>query len=405
MTPACMQTKCILLSCLLTAALHALPFVSQAQKTAPTANAVLQKVQRKLESLKAVSYRQTRETRYFADNYQYLMNGELYIDFTAPGPIDLRFQGEDDKSRFVYDGKMILRVSKENLTIDSASATTYQSIQSNSYLYNSLAMLRRMLPIAIANDSIVKSLSDTVIGKKKYYTVRIEGEGMYFQLLGGIERHTAANLKRPYYLLIDQRTFLPYQLISKYVRGSDDRDFVTVTYTNINTRPESPASGSWTYQSYIGTYAPYVAPVKIPMIKPGATTPAFTLPAYLSTGTDSIRFSEYAGKVVLLDFWFKSCSPCMEAMPHYNELQNAFDKKDFVLLTVNVEDPVEDIAFFYKKHQPVYPMIYNGNKLWKSLGFTGCPSAILIGRDGKVVEAFYGFNKEVLVKKVKELTL
>lgn len=388
---------------LLTAALCNITSDTSAQKTARTATGVLKKLQQKLGSFSTVSYTQTRETRYFADNYQNLMKGDLYMDFDGKGPIGMRFQGEDDKSLFIYDGKMILRLSKENLTIDSASALTYQSIQSNSYLYHSLAMLRRMIPIVLANDTIIKTLSDTVIGKRKYDNVHIEGEGMYFQLLGGIEHHTVKDLKRPYQLLIDQQTGLPYQFIAKYVRGTDDRDYVTVTYSHINSRPAIPTASSWNYTAYAGTYSPYIAPVKIPVIKPGANVPGFILPAYTPAGTDSIHLSTFAGKLVLLDFWFKSCSPCMEAMPHYNELQNAFDKKDFVLLTVNVEDPVEDIAFFYNKHKPVYPMIYHGNKLWKSLGFTGCPSAILIGKDGKVVEAFYGFNQEILTKKITAL--
>jgi hypothetical protein len=48
-------------------------------------------------------------------------------------------------------------------------------------------------------------------------------------------------------------------------------------------------------------------------------------------------------------------------------------------------------------------MIYGGGKLWRSLGFTGCPSSVLLDRSGKVVEAIYGFNKEQLSKKISAL--
>lgn len=388
-------------SLILTLAL--LPGIVYTQTGIPDAITVLQKVQAKLELLKGVSYHHTRETHYYADNYENLMQADIYIDFSAPGPLGLRFQADEQKSAFVYDGKRTLRLDKENLTIDSASATTIRSIQNNSYLYHSLAMLRRTIPVIIANDSLQKSVTDTLINGKKYYNVRIEGPGMYFTLLGDIDHYTGADLRRPYFLLIDKRTFLPYKFIAKYLRGTDDRDFVTVTYGDINTKPVVPGAGSWEYSSYAATYRPYVAPVRIPIVKPGTVIADVTLPAYNPARIDSISLSHYKGKVVLLDFWFKSCGPCMEAMPHYNELQNEFKQDGFDLLTVNVEDPVADIKFFYEKYRPIFPMMYDGGKLWRSLGFTGCPSSVLLDRNGKVVEAIYGFNKEKLSKKISAL--
>ena len=302
--------------------LVAFPLFAFAQAGKPTAISVLQKVQVKLEQLKTVGYHQTRETHYYADNYYNLTEADLYLDFQGAGPINLRFQADEQKAAFVYDGKRTLRLNKEDLTIDSATATTLRSVQNNSYLYYSLAMLRRAMPIIISNDSLQKSMTDTLVDGKECYNVRIEGEKMYFQLLGDIDHYTAAGLKRPYYLLIDKKTLLPFRLITKFVRGADDRDFVAVTYSDIDTMPAVPGAGSWEYATYAGTYKPYVAPVKIPVVKPGTILADFTLPAYASSGIDSVSFSQYKGKVVLLDFWFKSCGPCMEAKPHYNEMQD-----------------------------------------------------------------------------------
>ncbi|WP_176112955.1 TlpA family protein disulfide reductase [Sediminibacterium ginsengisoli] len=381
----------------------ALPLSVLAQKKSASAVEVLQKTLNKLESLKTVSYSQTRETRYFADNYQHTLKADMFIDFAASNALNLRFQAESDKTIFVYDGQYRLLIDKENQTIDSASAATFASMRNNSYLYHSLAMLRRMIPGTIANDSIRKSVSDTLIGKTTYYNVRMEGDGMYFALLGGMEYYKNAQLRRPYYLLIDKKTYLPYQFISKYIRGTDDRDYVTMTYSNMDTRANTPAPRGWSYAAYADTYKPYVAPAVIPLIKPGTQAPGFTLPAYLPAGIDSLSLQQYAGKVVLLEFWFKSCGPCMEAMPHYNELQQSFNKSDFALITINVEDPVEDIKFFYNKYQPVYPMLYNGRSFWQSVGFTGAPASLLIDRAGKVREVIRGFVKDDIEKKVKGL--
>gem|GEM_PF-278923 len=381
-----------------------LVIVSMAQNRRQNqANAVLKKVQIKLESLRQASYRQTREIHYYADNYANLLKADLYIDFTAIGPLNLWFQADEGKSAFIYNGHSTLRLNKEEMTIDSATVATARGMQNNSYLYYSLAMLRNMLPLLITNDSFQKSVTDTVINKKHFYNVQLEAAYTYFQSLGSVEKFTKAGLRHPYYLLVDKTTYLPYQFISKTINGTDDRDFVSLTYTNINTQPEIPSSNSWMYTAYQDKYKPYQPPVKYPLVKPGTVLSNFTLPNYSSKGIDSISLNQYVGKVVLLDFWFKSCGPCMAAMPHYNDLQHQFKKDGFELLTINVEDPVADIQFFYNKFQPVYKMLFNGNKLWTSLGFIGCPSSVLIDKTGKVVQTFFGFNQDMISKKIEAL--
>ena len=379
------------------------PMLCLAQTGKPQADLVIQKVLTQLEKIKQVNYQQTREMRYFADNYQNRTSADIYIDFTAGGPLGLRFQGDNGQSVVVYNGQTLLYLKKEDKTIDSSTARTAKSMQSNSYLFHSLAMVRTMLHVVLSNDSLHRTVSDTLINGKPYFQLRIEGDQMYFQLLGGLEHYSNPNLRRPYYLIIDKATYLPYQLVAKLIRGTDDRDYITVTYDRINTKPDVPSVASWDYATYTATYKPYVAPVKIPIVKPGTLLADFTLPNYTPTGIDSVSLNKYKGKIVLVDFWFKSCGPCMEAMPKYNELQNQFRKEGFELLTVNVEDPVEDIKFFYNKHQPVYKMLYNGGKLWSGLGFTACPSSVLVDQSGKVVEAIYGFNKEELSKKIAAL--
>jgi thiol-disulfide isomerase/thioredoxin len=303
----------------------------------------------------------------------------------------------------VYDGQLILKMNKQDMTIDSASAKTAKALEGNSYLFHSLAMLRNILPMVINNDSIQKSVSDTLIGTQHFYCIKMEGPNMYFGLFNGIERIGIPNLRRPYYLVIDKKTYLPYQFITRYVRGDDARDFITVTYTDINTKPATPAANSWTYAAYANKYQPFHPEEKRPMVKSGVVVDGFTLPNFTPGSIDSVSLHQFAGKVVLLDFWFKSCGPCMEAMPHYNTLQNKFGKDIFQLLTINIEDGVDDMKFFYNKYQPVYKMLFKGNTLFKSLGLSGCPSSVLLDKSGKVTQVFAGFDQQVIEKKIGEV--
>lgn len=68
--------------------------------------------------------------------------------------------------------------------------------------------------------------------------------------------------------------------------------------------------------------------------------PDFELPAL---GGGKIRLSSFRGKTVILNFWTKTCRPCLEEMPSVASLAKALrDHPDVVLLTVSTDDSLED---------------------------------------------------------------
>ncbi len=68
--------------------------------------------------------------------------------------------------------------------------------------------------------------------------------------------------------------------------------------------------------------------------------PDFELPK-LGGGTG--RLSDYRGKVVIMNFWTKSCRPCLEEMPSLAALATALrGRRDMVVIAVSTDDSVED---------------------------------------------------------------
>lgn len=56
-----------------------------------------------------------------------------------------------------------------------------------------------------------------------------------------------------------------------------------------------------------------------------------------------VRLRDYRGKVVIMNFWSKSCPPCLEEMPSLGQLGHQLgDRKDIVLLTVTTDESAED---------------------------------------------------------------
>src|SRR5271154_3010614 len=86
------------------------------------------------------------------------------------------------------------------------------------------------------------------------------------------------------------------------------------------------------------------------------SAPCFLRPDYLAADRrapdfalkdihgDTVTLESLRGKVVLLNFWTKTCGPCLEEMPDLAELTKILrDRTDVVVVTVSVDDSVEDI--------------------------------------------------------------
>jgi peroxiredoxin len=70
------------------------------------------------------------------------------------------------------------------------------------------------------------------------------------------------------------------------------------------------------------------------------TAPDFELPALDGR---KVRLSDYRGKVVILNFWSKTCKPCLEEMPSLHDLGTILkDRNDIVLLTVTTDESAAD---------------------------------------------------------------
>jgi peroxiredoxin len=77
-----------------------------------------------------------------------------------------------------------------------------------------------------------------------------------------------------------------------------------------------------------------------------------------------VRLSSYRGKVVVLNFWTKTCQPCLEEMPAIAELARiAKNRTDFVVLTVTSDEgpaAVKDVLkVALEGADPPFPVLFD----------------------------------------------
>ena len=119
---------------------------------------------------------------------------------------------------------------------------------------------------------------------------------------------------------------------------------------------------------------------KIP--QEGMPAPAFSA---RTIAGETAAMSALRGKVVVLNFWFIGCPPCMSEMPRLNSLKSQFaDRNDVVFLSMT-PDRLSAVQRFNEKEQFDYTHIAEAEPAMKLFNFTGFPKNIVVSKEGKIV--------------------
>jgi len=101
---------------------------------------------------------------------------------------------------------------------------------------------------------------------------------------------------------------------------------------------------------------------------------------------------EFAGRVVLLDFWATWCGPCRVSLPLYDQWDTELGE-DFVVVAVSVDDRVGPVPRFAKQNMPNVEVWHDADHQGaEALGLPAMPTAFLIDRKGQIVSTHVGFE-------------
>jgi len=101
---------------------------------------------------------------------------------------------------------------------------------------------------------------------------------------------------------------------------------------------------------------------------------------------------KFKGKVIILNFWFTTCIPCIKEIPELNKLVDEYDPKNVVFLglTFNNSDQVRK---FLTKHPFKYTLFPASKEVDKKYNISSWPASIVIDRDGKIKKIIYSSDK------------
>ena len=104
---------------------------------------------------------------------------------------------------------------------------------------------------------------------------------------------------------------------------------------------------------------------------------------------------DYRGKVVVLDFWATYCPPCLEEIPHLNELKNKYEGDlQIVGLHIGGDEDKARVPKFVERLKIQYDLAYPQEELSSVLMGTesAIPQTFVFDRNGKLTKKILGFD-------------
>jgi peroxiredoxin len=113
--------------------------------------------------------------------------------------------------------------------------------------------------------------------------------------------------------------------------------------------------------------------------------PDFTV----SDGENTIHLANYRGKVVLLNFWWSQCPPCIQETPALEQLHH--ERPDIAILAVSIdEDPGSYRRFLNRYHVDLATVRDPNQTVAKMYGTEGWPETYIIDRKGVIRRKIVG---------------
>lgn len=108
---------------------------------------------------------------------------------------------------------------------------------------------------------------------------------------------------------------------------------------------------------------------------------------------------DYAGKVVVLDFWASWCVPCRRSFPWLNAMHEKYSDNGLMIVGVNLDMERPEAERFLEEFPADFRIVFDEEMaLARRFEVMAMPTSFVIGRDGDVIAEHLGFK----VKKQDE---
>ena len=122
---------------------------------------------------------------------------------------------------------------------------------------------------------------------------------------------------------------------------------------------------------------------------------------------NDVELADFAGNVILLDFWATWCAPCRIEIPGFIEMVEKYGQQGFTVLGISIDDPVDALLPYAEELGMNYPVLVGDGRddVKDEYGpLIGFPTSYVIDRDGTICHRHIGYApKERFIEDIEGL--
>jgi peroxiredoxin len=127
------------------------------------------------------------------------------------------------------------------------------------------------------------------------------------------------------------------------------------------------------------------------------------IPNFASNDLDNnlVSIEKIKGKVIVLNFWYLGCPPCMAEIPMLNKLFDEFRNCEIEFISITFDSKA---ALLKREKKLKLKIIPDGKNICNNFGITGYPQTFIISKNHNAADIYIGANlndNELLYKNLR----
>lgn len=376
----------------------------------PDAQKILNESLQKCQSIENGYYEMTYYMKYMSGNdttsTSFMCNFKKLPDDTIySSSFHYQYSTQGEFSRGVlYTGDDFIKYSLKDSTGEIMSKNLWAKeikLYSHNYTFYSPITNRKSYPLPNESDLMAEKHTFQLIGEEMVnefscYHIKVS----FIPEKDSADMMEALSVEKDFWInkadLIPVQFTISADLVEMNVDTMNQFEKYVLTKYDLNGLNDTSLLTIFSVPSFINLkdYVPYKRPE---LLTANTTAPEWTLK---SLKNETLNLSNFKGKLVLIDFFYKSCYPCMLALPALQNLHEKYFDQGLRVIGIDPYDTKEkdDIENFLEKRGVTYTVLLGGRDVAKDYHVPGYPTTYLIDKSGKILLSQVGFGDSTEVK-------